>query len=50
MNRLLALAALTLFLGPRLHTRRLRCTSKELMSKSMRHHVLLQTGFHAPLN
>src|SRR6185437_3004308 len=33
-----------------LHMRKLRCTSKEWMNTSMRHHALLQTGFHGPPN
>jgi hypothetical protein len=40
MNRLLVVT----------HMRKLRCTSKEWMSKSMKHHVLLQTGCHEPLS
>ena len=50
MIRLFALTALLLFLGPEASTRRLHCTSKELMTKSMRHYVPLLTGFHRPLN
>ena len=50
MIRFFALTALLLFLGQTLHTRKLHCTSNEWMNKSMRHHVLLLTGFHRPLN
>ena len=50
MNRLFALTALLLFLGLDASHAQIRCTSNEWMNKSMRHHVLLQTGFHAPLN
>ena len=50
MNRLFLLTMLFMFWSQMLHMRKLRCTSKEWMNTSMRHHALLQTGFHGPPN
>jgi hypothetical protein len=50
MNRLFVLTGLALFLGYMLHKRKRRCTSKEWMNKSIRHHVLPLTGFHGQFN
>ena len=43
MKRLFVLTALSLFLV-------LDASHEEWMNRSMRHHVLLQTGFHGPPN
>ena len=50
MNRLFALTALLLFLSPEASHAQTSLHKQRVDEKSMRHHVLLQTGFHASLN
>ena len=50
MNRLFALTALSLFLGLDASRAQTSLHKQKWTNKSMKHHVLLQTGFHGPLN